>query len=448
MIAHLARFWLTFESPVNRAAYLKHGFALALLKYGGDALLVGTGTGAFWSPFDYMQSVPFLLDETFANAPGYLAPALAVWTMPFLWIGVTMSMRRALDAGWSAWAALLFFVPYANYGLMLTLAALPTSGRTSGLRVAPRPQEARLPSALLAIGAGSATGLGILILSVRLLNSYGLALFLGAPFVIGTVTGFLLCRRYPASLRETHEAVTMTMLLIGGVAFLLGTEGAVCLLMMLPLGIVLALMGGAMGRAIARLGTGTASHAAIVVLMLPSAAAWEAGTETVVLREVQSAIEIDATTEVVWNHVIAFSPLPEPTELLFRLGVAYPMRAEIEGKGVGAMRYCVFSTGRFVEPITRWEPGRRLSFDVIESPPPMKEWSFYEGVAPPHLEGYLVPRRGEFRLVALPNGRTRLEGSTWYEQRLRPEGYWVLFSDAIIRRIHLRVLEHIALLAE
>jgi hypothetical protein len=114
---------------------------------------------------------------------------------------------------------------------------------------------------------------------------------------------------------------------------------------------------------------------------------------------------------------------------------------------VGAVRYCVFSTGPFVEPITAWEPRLRLAFDVVESPAPLRELTPYD-VAPPHLEGYLLPRRGEFRLVALPNGRTRLEGSTWYEQRLAPEGYWALFSDAIIAKIHLRVLDHIRALSE
>jgi hypothetical protein len=58
------------------------------------------------------------------------------------------------------------------------------------------------------------------------------------------------------------------------------------------------------------------------------------------------------------------------------------------------------------------------------------------------VDGYLLPRAGEFRLVDL-GGRTRLEGSTWYEQRLRPEGYWVVFSDFIISEIHARVLSHI-----
>jgi hypothetical protein len=108
----------------------------------------------------------------------------------------------------------------------------------------------------------------------------------------------------------------------------------------------------------------------------------------------------------------------------------------------------VFSTGAFVEPITRWEPGRRLSFDVTEQPRPLQEWSPYANVAPPHLDGYFRSRRGEFRLVALPDGRTRLEGSTWYEMRLQPAAYWILFGDAFISRIHHRVLGHIAANAE
>jgi hypothetical protein len=133
---------------------------------------------------------------------------------------------------------------------------------------------------------------------------------------------------------------------------------------------------------------------------------------------------------------------------VFRAGIAYPMRAEIRGEGVGAVRYCVFSTGAFVEPITRWEPERRLSFDVAAQPRPLQEWSPYANVAPPHLDGYFRSRRGEFRLVALPDGRTRLEGSTWYEMRLEPAAYWVLFGDAFISRIHRRVLVHIATNAE
>ena len=61
----------------------------------------------------------------------------------------------------------------------------------------------------------------------------------------------------------------------------------------------------------------------------------------------------------------------------------------------------------------------------------------------PHLEGYMVSRRGEFRLVALPGARTRLEGSTWYTLAIYPEGYWMIYGDALLHLIHGRVLEHI-----
>jgi hypothetical protein len=108
----------------------------------------------------------------------------------------------------------------------------------------------------------------------------------------------------------------------------------------------------------------------------------------------------------------------------------------------------VFSTGTFVEPITAWEPGRRLAFDVTEAPPPLRELTPFAGVAPPHLDGYLLSRRGEFRLVPLGDGRTRLEGSTWYELRLGPEAYWQVYSDWLIHRIHQRVLQHIRSEAE
>src|SRR6266699_4298697 len=62
---------------------------------------------------------------------------LALWTLPFLWIGFGMSVRRAADAGRSAWWALLFFVPVLNYVLMVTLSLLPTAAVPEWRQAAP-----------------------------------------------------------------------------------------------------------------------------------------------------------------------------------------------------------------------------------------------------------------------------------------------------------------------
>jgi len=441
------RLWFTFESGVGRREYLLSGIALAALKYAGDAFMVWNATGRFWRPIDYLSPVSTLLQTKLVMAPAELLPLLAAWSLPFLWIGISMSMRRALDSGHSAWLGLLFFVPGVSYLFIAAMCALPSRPAPSPPRHEPRPYEHRLPSALLAIAAGMAIGLGMLALSVYGLASYGLSLFLGTPFVIGMLTAFLFNRRYPASARETQQVVLMTLACVGGVLLVAAAEGALCLIMAAPIGIGIGAMGAALGRRVA-IRDRSLANALMAVMVLPVSASLDAHRPATELREVRSAIEIAAPPDVVWRNVIAFPPLPAPRELVFRAGVAYPVRAEITGQGVGAVRRCVFSTGAFVEPITRWEPGRRLSFNVDSQPRPLHEWSPYRNVAAPHLDGYFVSRRGEFRLVALPNGHTRLEGSTWYQMKLEPASYWVLYGDAIVHRIHMQVLEHIRITTE
>jgi hypothetical protein len=166
------------------------------------------------------------------------------------------------------------------------------------------------------------------------------------------------------------------------------------------------------------------------------------------LLKVVTAITVDAPPETVWKHVVEFSELPPPTEWLFRLGIAYPVRAEIRGRGVGAIRHCNFSTGPFVEPIEIWDEPRLLNFGVTANPAPMQEWTPYHDIHPAHLDGFLESKHGQFRLERLPGGRTRLEGTTWYHHRMWPAGYWQIWSDFVIHRIHLRVLRHVKQLSE
>lgn len=108
---------------------------------------------------------------------------------------------------------------------------------------------------------------------------------------------------------------------------------------------------------------------------------------------------------------------------------------------------CAF-TGPFIDPIEVWDEPRLLKFSVTSNPAPMREWTPYEAVHPPHLEGFLVSSGGQFLLERLDSGGTRLEGTTWYRHSLWPAGYWRLWSDELIHRIHMRVLKHIKAEAE
>src|SRR5438874_12201042 len=101
--------------------------------------------------------------------------------------------------------------------------------------------------------------------------------------------------------------------------------------------------------------------------------------------EVHTAIEVPAPPEKVWNQVVAFAEIPPPKELLFRAGIAYPIRAEISGHGVGAVRHCIFSTGPFVEPIQVWDESHLLKFGVTANPAPLNELTPYGHIDAPHL---------------------------------------------------------------
>jgi hypothetical protein len=299
-------------------------------------------------------------------------------------------------------------------------------------------RAARWVIALTALAALMSGGLELL-----RTGTYGLSLFVVAPLLIGAFGAWVV---RPATARGAAVAGALATLLATFFPLAVGYEGLLCISMALPLALPLGAVGGwIFYRSAFSIGQ---TQGLVMMLFLPSASlVWDVSARPEVF-EVHSAVEIAAPPERVWKHVVTFSDLPEPDEWYFRAGLAYPQRARIMGSGPGAVRYCEFSTGPFVEPIQVWNEPRLLRFNVTENPEPMHEWSPYANVLPKHLHGYLVSKRGQFRLTELANHHTLLEGTTWYQHGLWPAEYWRWWSDAMIHRIHLRVLNQIRTLAE
>lgn len=395
------------------------------------------------------------LNNLSENEVKFLATMLLVAT-PFIWIGLAMTVRRLRDAGQPVWLAALFFVPLLNVLFFLALCCLPPHDRPQTKEAAPwpsvRPLDGIIPrselgSAILSIVLTSVIGLIFVLLGTKVIGSYGWSLFVALPFCLGLFSVLLFSYHAP---RDLWTCFNVSLLPVGVLAILLlavAIEGLICILMAAPLALGLAALGGGLGYFIQSNywhAKGSPAILSIVLLLTPASF----GLERVIDLQpptfaVRTSIDVNAPPEQVWQQVVAFAQIPPPTEMLFRAGVAYPIRAEITGHGPGAVRHCIFSTGAFVEPIEIWDEPRLLRFGVTSSPAPLNELTPYGHIEPHHLHGYFVSEEGQFLLTPLPGGGTRLEGTTWYRHTMWPAAYWHLWSDYIIHRIHLRVLNHI-----
>lgn len=448
-----------WKGELARAPFLVWAVVLFALKYNLDRLLLKLVFTRDWSVFDYFDRPMPWLGFSPARSPGEYALLLTAG-LPFLWAGLVLCVKRLRSARLPLWLVVLFVVPVVKWFLFLVLGLAPKgreardngaarTGRHSNLaRWLPK---STFGSAALALGLSTLLGSAALVVGTRALGDYGWGLFVGVPFCSGFFAALIHGERKQRTLRESLFVGLVSVSLAGVSLLVFAVEGLICILMAAPLALALAALGALVGHFIqaARQRDVPPQLYCVPMLAIPLML----GTDRLregppPLLDVTTAIEVDAPPERVWQNVVSFAELPPPEQTLFKLGIAYPIRAEIHGHGVGAVRYCVFSTGPFVEPIAVWDEPRLLRFSVTQNPAPLQEWTPYREVHPPHLDGYLVSRQGQFRLIPLPGGRTRLEGTTWYHHTMWPASYWQLWSDQIIHAIHLRVLNHVKELSE
>jgi hypothetical protein len=303
-----------------------------------------------------------------------------------------------------------------------------------------------LPSIVPAMASGVFCALLAVGVSTYVERTYGWALFVLVPFVIGLHSTLALSRRRPIFLGDALVVSSLALLLFGGILLAVAVEGLICLVMAAPIALPVALLGGAVGYGL-RHQTVVRNPAMFLLLagLTPFGATAERALDlSAEIFPVTTSIDLPASLETVWQTVLQPAKLAPPEHPLFRAGVAYPLASHIEGAGPTATRYCDFSTGKLVEPVLVWDDLRRLRFTVASNPLPMQEWTPYARLHPPHLDGFLVSRQGEFRLEPLANGGTRLYATTWYQHHLWPAQYWKLWSDYIIHQVHGMVLENIA----
>ena len=454
MMERLRKF---LRQPLSRFQYALWGFSLMLIKYVVELFLIMSTTGNVYSPLVFLLPFAQLRVQAIAGAPSWVTWFVLSWSLPFVFLAIILTVRRVVDAGSNPWISMWILCPFVNLFFMIGMCFVPTDERqqpTSPVVDTSKERAENNSSAfvfgLVNILVGLGITMAVLLGSIYFLGDYGASIFFSSPILLGVICGYSQTR-HAESDAKAWPAITVAAgsVLVGcGILIVLGFEGVVCVIMAIPIMVPAAMLGGLVGYLIAASTNVRGPSWMVLVVLMPSAAAIEHALTQPSLFEVVTVIEVNAPVEEVWEQVVAFPEITSPPGMMFHLGVAYPVRARIEGSGVGAIRYCEFSTGDFVEPITVWDKPHHLAFSVEDQPCPLTELSPYETIHPPHLDGFLRSHRGEFRLTELADGRTKLEGHTWYSVDMYPQLYWKVWTDSIIHAIHYRVLDHIRMTSE
>lgn len=444
------------SGTVDRSTYALVGVVGFAVKHNLDRLVAAYEFHRPWGLFNYWVPVRDVVRITaLQKSEAVFLATMVALSLPFIWVGAVLTIKRLRSARLSPALVLLFFAPVLNLLFFILLCLVPDRQSSSVHYGAERKDsvlarvipESAVGSAAISLLITVPVGVGMVALGTKLLMNYGWGLFVAVPYSMGFAAALIYGMRQSRSMGSCIRVAVLSVVLLGLGLMAVAFEGLFCLVMAIPLALPLAMVGGICGYAVQRRGwlqNGAPAFLSVLLVAVPGVQLTE---HKVAARPpifvVHSSIDIQAAPEQVWRQVIAFTEIPPPKEWVFRSGIAYPIRAEITGGGPGAQRRCVFSTGAFVEPIEIWDEPHRLKFSVTSNPAPMEEWSPYAHLEPPHLHGFLLSEGGQFLLTPLPNGGTRLEGTTWYQHGMWPAAYWRLWSDAIIHRIHLRVLRNI-----
>jgi hypothetical protein len=448
-----------WQGTVSRGTYAFVGVTLFAIKHNIDRIVATAAFGRRFTIFNYWipPTDAIRVDSLSAGDARFLT-TMVLMSIPFVWIGLSLTVRRLRSAGIPLGFVALFFAPFVNLVFFAVLCFVPDreasivgsdSEAGDGVFSPVIPTDPLGSAAMGAILTGLVGSLAVY-LGVQSIGVYGWGVFVALPFCMGMASVLIHTYHRPQTLASCLLVSVVSVLVVGVILFALAVEGFVCIIMAVPVATPLAMLGGMFGFLLQRNKHVVSQGSMMCVLaVLPLTLTGVEKMKDVdpPVSIVETSIRIHAPAEKVWRNLVAFSDIPLSNEWLFRLGVAQPIRAVIDGNAVGALRRCDFTTGTFVERIEGWEVNRYFAFSVVSPAEGMREFSPYN-IHPRHLDGYFVPQAAEFYLISNDDGTTTLTGTSRYRNAMWPGPYWRLWSDMIIHRVHVRVFDHVKTLSE
>jgi hypothetical protein len=429
-----------WTGTIHRGPFLFWGTILTILKFNLDRWTLISHLGQHvWYPWSYW--IPGDVFGVLSSAPERkeVARLLVLIALPFVYMGVVLTVRRLRALGWPLALVILFFIPVVNllfFALLVVLPSRPATEFPADPAVARRlfivrlVPESGMGAAVSAILITALLGAGMVYVFTIILSSYGWGIFLGIPFFLGLFSTLVFTVRGARPFKECASVATLSVIVLSGILLGLALEGFICILMAAPIGILLALLGALVGHLIVSVKTAGRERAMMLwmlVLLTPGLLAAEASHPPG--PAVYSAIDrivVDAPAPQVWDTLKAIDTLTVPKPLLLRMGLPVPVRCTLEREGVGARRTCIFEKGTIDERVLEWEPPRRMRLEIVRSTLPGRHWlGFREAIYELDSEA----------------GRTRITRTTTYTSILEPRWYWGALEKFGLSSMHSYVLE-------
>ncbi len=178
---------------IGRAAYALIGTIGFVVKHNLDRLVATFVFHRPWGIFNYWVPLRDVvrITQLQGGEPEFLG-TLVLLSLPFIWVGVVLTMKRLRDANLPLSLVALFFAPFINLLFFLVLSLVPGKSDVAGQQTERKPSFLSRVIPRDAFGSAVASlivtvpiGFGMALLGSHFLLNYGWGLFVALPFSIG-----------------------------------------------------------------------------------------------------------------------------------------------------------------------------------------------------------------------------------------------------------------------
>jgi hypothetical protein len=145
-----------------------------------------------------------------------------------------------------------------------------------------------------------------------------------------------------------------------------------------------------------------------------------------VREAVATRVHLNASPEMVWNHIMLYEEVPGQPPFLLRALLPHPVRTEGDKTRVGAMVRCAYREGDLVKRIANVEPPHFLQFEVIEQRL--------------GIEGCTLTLGGSYQIHPCEDAADVLL-TTNYRAYLRPRFLWRPLEALMVGQLHIHILD-------